>query len=374
MENKKIGNFQAIALILIIIVNHLLLETPKNLIAQTGTGTILNMIYVFFLSIIFVFVLIKLFNNFKGKDILDVSEFLGGKILKVIVGIIFIAYFSLILSATIRVIVQNLQIIYFDNLHICLLTLIILSTIAIVYKFGSSTVIRCNSIIAPIAAVAILIIAFSNISDFSLDRIYPILGFGAKELFITGASNIFAYSGLAILFFIMPMLKDTNDYKKIAFTANITIGILIVASITSIVLSFPFIDRTSNISSLYMESRDISYWQSSQRIDGIFVFSWILALLSYISVALFFIVTIFRKLTHAKKEFPVVLAFINIIYGVTLIPKSIETVRFLEEVVFKYANISLIIVTGLILMILANIKYYFQNAKHKKEVSINNAQ
>ena len=374
MENKKIGNFQAIALILIIIVNHLLLETPKNLIAQTGTDTILNMIYVFFLSIIFVFVLIKLFNNFKGKDILDVSEFLGGKILKVIVGIIFIAYFSLILSTTIRVIVQNLQIIYFDNLHICLLTLIILSTIAIVYKFGSSTVIRCNSIIAPIAAVAILIIAFSNISDFSLDRIYPILGFGAKELFITGASNIFAYSGLAILFFIMPMLKDTNDYKKIAFTANITIGILIVASITSIVLSFPFIDRTSNISSLYMESRDISYWQSSQRIDGIFVFSWILALLSYISVALFFIVTIFRKLTHAKKEFPVVLAFINIIYGVTLIPKSIETVRFLEEVVFKYANISLIIVTGLILMILANIKYYFQNAKHKKEVSINNAQ
>ncbi len=374
MENKKIGNFQAIALILIIIVNHLLLGTPKNLIAQTGTGTILNMIYVFFLSIIFVFILVKLFNNFKGKDILDVSEFLGGKILKVIVGIIFIVYFSLILSTTIRVIVQNLQIIYFDNLHICLLTLIILSTIAIVYKFGSSTVIRCNSIIAPIAAVAILIIAFSNISDFSLDRIYPILGFGAKELFITGASNIFAYSGLAILFFIMPMLKDTNDYKKIAFTANITIGILIVASITSIVLSFPFIDRTSNISSLYMESRDISYWQSSQRIDGIFVFSWILALLSYISVALFFIVTIFRKLTHAKKEFPVVLAFINIIYGVTLIPKSIETVRFLEEVVFKYANISLIIVTGLILMILANIKYYFQNAKHKKEVSINNAQ
>lgn len=374
MENKKIGNFQAIALILIIIVNHLLLGTPKNLIAQTGTGTILNMIYVFFLSIIFVFILVKLFNNFKGKDILDVSEFLGGKILKVIVGIIFIVYFSLILSTTIRVIVQNLQIIYFDNLHICLLTLIILSTVAIVYKFGSSTVIRCNSIIAPIAAVAILIIAFSNISDFSLDRIYPILGFGAKELFITGASNIFAYSGLAILFFIMPMLKDTNDYKKIAFTANITIGILIVASITSIVLSFPFIDRTSNISSLYMESRDISYWQSSQRIDGIFVFSWILALLSYISVALFFIVTIFRKLTHAKKEFPVVLAFINIIYGVTLIPKSIETVRFLEEVVFKYANISLIIVTGLILMILANIKYYFQNAKHKKEVSINNAQ
>ena len=40
-----------------------------------------------------------------------------------------------------------------------------------------------------------IFIAFSNIQDFSLDRIFPILGFGTKETFITGASNIFAYSG-----------------------------------------------------------------------------------------------------------------------------------------------------------------------------------
>ena len=338
--------------------------TPRTLIAETGTGTILNMIYVFILALLLVFIITKLFSNFNGKDIIDISEFLGGKVLKVIVGIVFIIYFLVILSTTVRVIVQDLEIIYFQNISVYVLTLAILASIVFVYKYGSSAVVKCNSIIAPIVGIAILIIAFSNVQDFSLDRIFPILGFGAKETFITGASNIFAYSGLAILYFIMPMLKDSKNFKKVSIVSTILVGILIVGSVSSLVLSFPFIENINEISSLYVESRDISYWQVFQRIDGLFVFSWILALLSYISVVLFIIVVIFRKLTNAKKEFPVVLAFATITYVTTLIPNNIAMIRFLEDIVFKYTNIIVAIFLSLIILIFANIKYKIVNRKN----------
>ena len=364
MEIKQISNFQAIALILIIVTNHLILGTPRTLIAETGTGTILNMIYVFILALLLVFIITKLFSNFNGKDIIDISEFLGGKVLKVIVGIVFIIYFLVILSTTVRVIVQDLEIIYFQNISVYVLTLAILASIVFVYKYGSSAVVKCNSIIAPIVGIAILIIAFSNVQDFSLDRLFPILGFGAKETFITGASNIFAYSGLAILYFIMPMLKDSKNFKKVSIVSTILVGILIVGSVSSLVLSFPFIENINEISSLYVESRDISYWQVFQRIDGLFVFSWILALLSYISVVLFIIVVIFRKLTNAKKEFPVVLAFATITYVTTLIPNNIAMIRFLEDIVFKYTNIIVAIFLSLIVLIFANIKYKIVNRKN----------
>ena len=364
MEIKQISNFQAIALILIIVTNHLILGTPRTLIAETGTGTILNMIYVFILAILLVFIITKLFSNFNGKDIIDISEFLGGKVLKVIVGIVFIIYFLVILSTTVRVIVQDLEIIYFQNISVYVLTLAILASIVFVYKYGSSAVVKCNSIIAPIVGIAILIIAFSNVQDFSLDRLFPILGFGAKETFITGASNIFAYSGLAILYFIMPMLKDSKNFKKVSIVSTILVGILIVGSVSSLVLSFPFIENINEISSLYVESRDISYWQVFQRIDGLFVFSWILALLSYISVVLFIIVVIFRKLTNTKKEFPVVLAFATITYVTTLIPNNIAMIRFLEDIVFKYTNIIVAIFLSLIILIFANIKYKIVNRKN----------
>lgn len=364
MKIKQISNFQAIALILIIVTNHLILGTPRTLIAETGTGTILNMIYVFILALLLVFIITKLFSNFNGKDIIDISEFLGGKVLKVIVGIVFIIYFLVILSTTVRVIVQDLEIIYFQNISVYVLTLAILASIVFVYKYGSSAVVKCNSIIAPIVGIAILIIAFSNVQDFSLDRLFPILGFGAKETFITGASNIFAYSGLAILYFIMPMLKDSKNFKKVSIVSTILVGILIVGSVSSLVLSFPFIENINEISSLYVESRDISYWQVFQRIDGLFVFSWILALLSYISVVLFIIVVIFRKLTNAKKEFPVVLAFATITYVTTLIPNNIAMIRFLEDIVFKYTNIIVAIFLSLIVLIFANIKYKIVNRKN----------
>lgn len=372
MEIKQIGNFQAIALILIIVINHLILGTPRTLIAETGTGTILNMIYVFILALLLVFIINRLFKNFKGQDIVDISEFLGGKILKVIVGIVFIGYFLLILSTTVRVIVQDLEIIYFENITISVLTLIIIASIVFIYKYGSPAVIKCNTIIAPITGIAILLIAFSNIQDFSLDRIFPILGFGAKETFINGASNIFAYSGLAVLYFIMPMLKDSRNFKRVSITTTILVGILIIGSVASLVLSFPFIENINEISSLYVESRDISYWQVFQRIDGLFVFSWILALLSYISVVLFIIVTIFRKLTNTRKEFPVVLAFATITYVTTLIPNNIAMIRFLEDVVFKYTNIFVAICFSLLILIFANIKYRIRNKNFNKEVTITN--
>ena len=105
------------------------------------------MFYVFLVTIILVFIVTKLFNNFKGKDIVDISEFLGGKVLKFIVGIIYILYFLLILSTTVRIIVQDLEIIYFENVSISVLTLLIIASIVFVYKYGSSAIIKCNSII-----------------------------------------------------------------------------------------------------------------------------------------------------------------------------------------------------------------------------------
>ena len=162
----------------------------------------------------------------------------------------------------------------------------------------------------------------------------------------------------------MPMLKDSKNFKKVSIVSTILVGILIVGSVSSLVLSFPFIENINEISSLYVESRDISYWQVFQRIDGLFVFSWILALLSYISVVLFIIVVIFRKLTNAKKEFPVVLAFATITYVTTLIPNNIAMIRFLEDIVFKYTNIIVAIFLSLIILIFANIKYKIVNRKN----------
>ena len=74
MSSTKISSVQAIALVLIVIVNHLLLSMTNNITSSTGSASILNSIYVFIFALVLVALIVKLYKNFAGKDILDISS------------------------------------------------------------------------------------------------------------------------------------------------------------------------------------------------------------------------------------------------------------------------------------------------------------
>ena len=61
-----------------------------------GTASILNCLYILALVLIFTILIIKLFKNFLGLDIIDISEYLGGKFLKILIGILCIGYLIMV--------------------------------------------------------------------------------------------------------------------------------------------------------------------------------------------------------------------------------------------------------------------------------------
>lgn len=46
MSDQKIGNIEAIALIVTIMVNHIILNLPKSIIQSTSSGAILNVLFI----------------------------------------------------------------------------------------------------------------------------------------------------------------------------------------------------------------------------------------------------------------------------------------------------------------------------------------
>ena len=93
MLKSKIGTVEAIMLILTIIVAHTILSLPKDILTSMKSASILNLIYVGIIAIIISYVIFRLLKNFPGLDIIDISELIGGKLFKNMLGIIFIAYF-----------------------------------------------------------------------------------------------------------------------------------------------------------------------------------------------------------------------------------------------------------------------------------------
>ncbi len=64
MTENKIGNFEAVALILSVMINHIILNLPKSLIKSNSSGAITNTIFISLVSLVIVYLICQLLKNF----------------------------------------------------------------------------------------------------------------------------------------------------------------------------------------------------------------------------------------------------------------------------------------------------------------------
>ena len=211
MNNEKIGFGEALCILIIVTLSHLILTLPTTIIQSQGSSSILNIMYVSIIVLIIIFFITKLYKNFRGKDILDISSFLLGRGFKFIIGLAFIAYYIFAASLLVSNTSENLKTMYFHNTPISFIVLFLLLAAGFINKLGPKAVIKCNLIIVPPIIVILVLIFLANSRNLSFTQVFPILGYGAKNTFVNGLSNIYAFSSISFLFLIMPLLKD---YKR----------------------------------------------------------------------------------------------------------------------------------------------------------------
>lgn len=184
MENSKIGTIEAIALIVIVAINHIILNVPKTIINSTGSSASLNVIYISIVIFIICTLIIKLFKNFPNMDIFDMSHFIGGPKLRCFVGLVYSSFLIFIVSVVIRYFAESIKLIYLPNTPVEIIILLFVVVACIGNKFGFSAISKCNLIILPIILVSCLIIFLSASNDFVPQRVFPLLGYGANQTFV----------------------------------------------------------------------------------------------------------------------------------------------------------------------------------------------
>ena len=365
MEKDKIGFGEALCVLLIVALSHIILTFPKTILETQGTGSLLNIIYLTIVGFVFLTIFIKLYKNFCGKDILDISDFLGGKVFKFITGIILIGYLLFIASLLVRNTSESFRTMYLQNTPIPYLIFALLVGASYVNKLGSSATIKTNLIVVPGILIVLLFIFMASISNFSFGRLFPLLGYGPKNVFVNGFSNLYLFGGTVFFLFIMPILKKPEQFSKIAYSATAIYSITIFLTILALLLMFPLsISSGSNVP-IYMQIREITLGNFIQRTDALFVIIWFITLLSYLSIIMNFITIIFKKITNIKATFPISNCFLAILFGISLLYSNLIQVRTFQS---KYYRILFLIVLSstFIILILANLKYKFKNERNSK--------
>lgn len=366
-NNYKLQKYEAICLILIVMVNKLILNVPYYVINLVGTGSVINLIYIGVIGLIFVLCLNYLFQKFPNSDIIDISEFLGGKILKILMGIVFIVFFFLVSYITLSDFANMIQTIYFDQSPLIFILLFFMIGIVVANLVGFKAMTRTICLIVPFTLISILLALFAVQDEFAFDKFSPFFGYNMQTTFLNGLLNIFSLYIITYYYFLMPLLKDSFTFKKVTTISYIISWLLLFLTVISILTIFPITNDTEPLNSLYLLSRKITLGDFLQRLDALFILLWLISIFCYLSISTFMINRIIKKLTNIENEKIITFSTTSIFFGLCLIPFNIAISRFMENTVYRYLIIGLTFVVCFVILILANLKFKFKKGSYQNK-------
>lgn len=366
MENNKITKVEAIFLILIVMVNRIILNLPFSIIEVTKSGSPINLIYIGIIGLFIVIIINNLLKKFPSSDIVDVSEYLGGNFLKIFISIVYIAFLFLSLYITLAEFSNLLEIIYFKKSPKIFILMFFILSILIANLTGFRSIIKTICAIVPFTILSILITFFGATDDFEIYNFTPLLGDGVYQIFVVGLQNLFSFSIINLFIFFKPLLKNTYEFSKVTISSYIIAWVLLFITIISLINAFPITQDTNAINYLYLLSKKLNLGNFIQRIDALFIFLWIISIFSYLSIITFIINILFKKITNCENKQMFTFFSVPILLALCLIPTNSAIIRFLDTVVYKYSIIFLTLITSILILLFANLKFWL-NSRRKNE-------
>lgn len=356
MTNQKISTVSAIMLTLSIVISYITSSLPRTFINETKSATLLNIIYNTIIVLFIILLVCKLYKKFPGLDLLDISKFLGGNVLKNIVGVLFIAYFIISSSMMLRNFCEGLVVVYYPLTNYILIILMFIISIGLVNRLSFNATLNTASIIFPLVLISVVLLFCGNLDNFSFRRIFPVLGDGFYNTFVLGLRNIGAFGGICYLYFLPPMLKESEKFKKIAVISVIFTGAFIFLCVATLLFMFSFFLTTDEIMPLFSAARHIEFSSFFQRFESIFLLIWIISFCCYLSITCKFSTHIFNKMFNLSDMKPILNIFSILIFGISLLPKNYAISNLFETNIYRYLRIAVGFILGIIILILANLK------------------
>lgn len=352
-SNLKIGTWEAVATIGCISLIPILLTIPTYAVETFGTATFLHNVYSSILTLIVLAVIFALYKNFSDMDIIDVSEYVGGKPLKFIWGLLLMTYLFVLCILTFSEFTQNLQNILFSDAPQEYISILFGIAIIVSLFLGIRGIFRTGSIIAPLIAIAFIFMFFGLQNEIDLTNFFPIFGNSIANFWLQGPSRIGRYEGIFLLLLMIPHLKN---YKKVGYSSFLLTAVLILPAIFLLVGIPPYPSITEGYFPIYEMTRLISFGRFIQRVESIFILLWLLATLLYLSLNIHFIITIFSKIFNLKYPKRLIPVFTIMIIAISALLSSFEIVIKIRNFLFVYFSAYILYIIPIILLISATLK------------------
>lgn len=357
---EKINNKEAISLTISCSLGITVFISSQIIASECLSSSLINTGFISLIAMGLTLIICMLYKKFIGISFLDITEFVGGKFLKFIVGTIFLFYFVFTLAIILCKAVNCLQIVYYPMTHPNYTVLLFVITAAIACNLKNNGFLRATFIIVPIVIIAIFFIFSGNLKNFNYENIFPIMGNGVKATFFEGITNLFTFGGIAYILFLPQNLKRPDKFMSVSLISTAISSVLLTFVTATIILMFNKNVTSGQLFPLYIAVRYIEFGTFFQRLDSAFLLIMNIAICSFLGIYSNLCLGIIKEITNISDIKPLSFSFVLLLYASTLLIDSKFELEFMQNTFFKILFFS-VISLGLIILILANFKKEFQH-------------
>ena len=357
---EKINNKEAIYLTISCSLGITVFISSQIIASECLSSSLINTGFISLIAMGLTLIICMLYKKFIGISFLDITEFVGGKFLKFIVGTIFLFYFVFTLAIVLCKAVNCLQIVYYPMTHPNYTVLLFVITAAIACNLKNNGFLRATFIIVPIVIIAIFFMFAGNLKNFNYENIFPIMGNGVKATFFEGITNLFTFGGIAYILFLPQNLKRPDKFMSVSLISTAISSVLLTFVTATIILMFNKNVTSGQLFPLYIAVRYIEFGTFFQRLDSAFLLIMNIAICSFLGIYSNLCLGIIKEITNISDIKPLSFSFVLLLYASTLLIDSKFELEFMQNTFFKILFFS-VISFGLIILILANFKKEFQH-------------
>jgi len=368
MSSKiNFGKWEAIYVLVLITCTQIFLNMPRLVVEYAATAGWLLVIYVSILCFIVLWVILKLYKDFEGMDLIDLAEYLAGRAGKIIVGIVLSLYMLFISFVILREFSENMKIIALPLSPISYTSIFFVIGMVVAAYFGLEAMVRINAIAMPIIIISYILILIGISDHFNVTKLAPYLGFGAYNLFVENIPRISLLSGIISIFYMAPFLKSYKVIKEVGYTGLLISAVMLTIASLSYLLIFTYPIATENFLPIYQLSRIFSYGRFFERFESIFLIVWAVSAFLYLSMISFFTIYYIKKAFDLEYYRPLIIPVAIIIFNLSLIPPNLMTAIELENNYFRSYSGIVSFVFPLLLLLACSIKRKLRSKRRRKE-------
>lgn len=328
IKEGKFGPSEAIWLTTFAISAKVFYTSPAIVSSLVGTAgwymTLISMV-VAVIGFTFIYLLLK---RFPGKGIIEIFEITLGRYIGFIFSLLLALLLVSISAIRVREFTEVLKVYVMPLTPPTFILILFIGTVAVLNILGLETIARFSKLISYILIFGFFVVIILGQQNYSIHRLFPILGYGLKKTLYNGVIRSSVYGEVIILAVFAGSLQGIKHIKKAGYISLLLSGFLISIALLAFIMTFPYYVAMEITSPMYEMATLIDYGRFLQRVEPIFLF--IMSISSLISVSAVFhaFVSIYCKMFRIQDTRPVILAASIITFALAVSQKNISEVTF----------------------------------------------